>query len=327
MEVAQLRALREVRDRGSIAAVAAAMHVTPSSVSQQLATLQRAAGVQLTRLEGRRTVLTEAGLALAAAAVEVELALARAEAVVAPGNRRPAPVRVSAFHSAAISLFPSLLHDGLAVELADADVATEHFPALTLSHDLVIAHRMVGSAPWPTTVTAVALMAEPLDLAFRHGHRLDGLGPVTPDDLVGESWIAVHEGFPLDQAVRRVAGAAGHDPRIAHRVNDFEIVSALIRTSDHVALLPRWLGRSIGDGVRLVPIEGDFGLARRVDVLARPEALHRPGVPAVVDCLRAAAAALVSPRPEPRGPGTPASAPRRAPARAAGPLELLSRSR
>ena len=308
MEVAQLRALREVRDRGSIAAVAAAMHVTPSSISQQLAALQRAAGVQLTRLEGRRTVLTEAGLALAAVAVEVESALARAEAVVAPGNRRPAPVRVSAFHSAAISLFPSLLHDGLTVELGDADVATEHFPALALSHDLVIAHRMVGSAPWPTTVTAVELMAEPLDLAFRHGHRLDALGPVTPGDLVDESWIAVHEGFPLDQAVRRVAGAAGHDPWIAHRVNDFEIVSALIRTSDHVALLPRWLGRSIGGGgVRLVPIEGDFGLARRVDVLARPEALHRPGVPAVVDCLRAAAAALASSRPEPRGQDAPHS--------------------
>lgn len=293
MEVAQLRALREVRDRGSIAAVAAAMRVTPSSISQQLAALQRAAGVPLTRLEGRRTVLTEAGLALAAAAVEVESALARAGAVVAPANRRPTPVRVSAFHSAAISLFPALLDSGLAVELADADVATEDFPALTLTHDLVVAHRMTGSAPWPATITSIELLAEPLDLAVRHGHRLDGRRAVTPADLAEESWIGVHEGFPLDQAVRRVAGAVGRDPYIAHRVNDLEIVVVLLRASDHVALLPRWLGHSAtAADVRLLPIQGDFGLARRIDVLARPEALHRPGASEVVDQLRARAASL-----------------------------------
>lgn len=295
MEIAQLRALREVRDRGSIAAVAAAMHVTPSSISQQLAALQRAAGVQLTRLEGRRTVLTEAGLALAAAAVEVESALARAEAVVAPRNRRPAPVRVSGFQSAAITLFPALLEGGVSAEFAEADVATEDFPALTLTHDLVIAHRMAGSPPWPTTVTAIELMVEPLDLAFRHGHRLDGRNAVTPTDLAEESWIGVHEGFPLDQAIRRLAGASGRDPHIAHRINDFEIAAALLRASDHVALLPRWLGQSAhAAGVRLLPIQGDFGLARRIDVLARPEALHRPGVADVVEHLRGAAASMTT---------------------------------
>ena len=57
MELAQLRALREVRDRGSIAAVAAAMRVTPSSISQQLSALQRSAGVRLTRIEGRASAM------------------------------------------------------------------------------------------------------------------------------------------------------------------------------------------------------------------------------------------------------------------------------
>lgn len=292
MELAQLRALREVRDRGSIAAVAAAMRVTPSSISQQLSALQRSAGVRLTRLEGRRTVLTEAGLALAAAAVEVESAMERARSAVASAHRSR-PVRVSAFHSAAISLFPALMADTLPVELLDADVATEDFPRLTQSHDLVIAHRMAGSAPWPTTVTAIELLTEPLDLAFRAGHRLDDVEEVTPNDLAEERWIAVHEGFPLDQAVRRVAGAAGRDPRIAHRINDFEIVAALLRRSDHVALMPRWLGRSVvGSGLRLVPIHGDFGLSRRVDALARPEALYRPCVAETLERLKVASAEL-----------------------------------
>ncbi len=299
MEPSQLRALRELRDRGSIAAVAAATYVTPSSVSQQISALQRSAGVALTRREGRRTVLTDAGRALAAAAVEVETALARAESAVASFAGTPSTVTVSAFHSAATALFPPLLAlllpDGPTVALTDADVSTESFPALTMSRDLVVAHRMAGSVPWPATVTATHLLTEPLDLAFREGHRLGDLRRVRPVDLVEESWIAVHEGFPLDEAVRRVAGAAGRDPHIGHRVNDFGVVAALLRSSDHVALLPRWTGPALTrDALRLVPIDGDFGLTRRIDVLARPEALVRFGVGEVLGLLRTAARSLAS---------------------------------
>jgi len=293
MEIAHLRALRELRDRGSIAAVAAALGVTASSVSQQLSALQRTAGVPLTRIEGRRRVLTDAGHALAAATVDIESAYVRAESALADFTAETSTVTVSAFHSAAAALFPGLLAAGHPVEVADADVSTEAFPALTLRHDLVVAHRMAGSQPWPSTVASVPLLAEPLDLAFRAGHRLDGLERVRPADLVDESWIAVHEGFPLDDAVRRVAGAAGHDPHIAHRVNDFHVVAALLRATDHVALLPRWTSRvDAGTDLRLTPIVGDFGLVRRIDVLARPETLERAGVRAVLTELRRAARAL-----------------------------------
>lgn len=293
MELAHLRGLRELRDRGSIAAVAAALGVTPSSVSQQLTALQRSAGVPLTRMDGRRRVLTDAGLALAAATVDIETAYARAESALADFRTDTSTVTVSAFHSAAIALFPGLLASGHPVEVADEDVATEAFATLTMRYDLVVAHRMAGSPPWPSTVAAVPLLTEPLDLAFRAGHRLDGLARVRPADLVDESWIVVHEGFPLDDAVRRVAGAAGHDPRIVHRVNDFQVVTALLRVTDHVALMPRWTSRvTAGADLRLAPIMGDFGLVRRIDALARPEALARTGVRAVLDELRRAARAL-----------------------------------
>ena len=291
MEVSHLRVLRELRDRGSIAAVAASMYVTPSSVSQQVTALQRSVGVALTRREGRRTVLTDAGHALAAAAVDVETALVRAQSAVAAFSGTTEPVGICAFHSAASTLLPRLLAGGgPEVSVSDEDVSTETFPRLAMSYDLVIAHRMVGSAPWPTTVSVVELLAEPLDVAFRAGHRLDGRARLTPADLADESWIAVREGFPLDDAVRRVAGAAGHDARVAHRVNDFETVAALLRVTDHIAFLPRWMSRSYAsDDVRLVPLVGDFGLTRRVDVLARPEALERHGVRDVVARLRSLA--------------------------------------
>ena len=60
MDVRQLVILRELGDRGSVTAVAEALLVTPSAVSQQLAALQRAVPVALTRRRGRTLVLTEA---------------------------------------------------------------------------------------------------------------------------------------------------------------------------------------------------------------------------------------------------------------------------
>src|ERR1044071_1585910 len=110
MELGQLRALRELGDRGSIAAVAAALRVTPSSVSQQISALQRRSPAPLTYKDGRRTALTDAGRALALAAIDVEVAFERAEQAVARFQSEPTgTVSVAAFHSACLAVFGPLL--------------------------------------------------------------------------------------------------------------------------------------------------------------------------------------------------------------------------
>ena len=78
MDPARLRLLRELGDRGSVAAVAAALHVSASAVSQQITALQAQIPVPLTIRQGRRLVLTDAGEALAVAAARVDEALAQA---------------------------------------------------------------------------------------------------------------------------------------------------------------------------------------------------------------------------------------------------------
>ncbi len=154
MEIGRLRALREVQARGSIAAAAAALHVTASSVSQQLAALQRKTGTALTYKEGRRTALTPAGLALCRAAADVEVALARADTAVERfAADAGAPVSVTAFHSAGLALFRRLeeavADAGPRLALSDGDVAQQDFAALAADHDLVIAHRLANSPAWP----------------------------------------------------------------------------------------------------------------------------------------------------------------------------------
>jgi DNA-binding transcriptional LysR family regulator len=58
LDVRRLRLLRELKLRGTIAAVASALSYTPSAVSQQLALLEEEARVPLLVKAGRRVQLT-----------------------------------------------------------------------------------------------------------------------------------------------------------------------------------------------------------------------------------------------------------------------------
>jgi len=292
MELGQLRALRELGERGSIAAVAAAMRVTPSSISQQISALQRQSAAPLTFRDGRRTALTAAGRSLAAAAIDVEVALERAEQAVARfQSTESGAVSVAAFHSAGLAVFGDLLAtmtgpDLPVVELHDCDVAQGDFAALTADHDLVLAHRLVGSPAWPATVRAERLLSEPLDIAMRRGHRLATKTSIEPADLRDEEWVAVHEGFPLERAISLIAGVGGGEANIRHRINEFLVAGAIVAASDCIALMPRYTTdlRHHPELV-LLPLSGPT-IGRYIDCLARPETLERASVKAVLTQVR-----------------------------------------
>ncbi|RII86837.1 LysR family transcriptional regulator, partial [Clavibacter michiganensis] len=244
MDPARLRLLRELGDRGSVAAVAVAMHVSASAVSQQLAALQAGVPVPLTTRRGRRLALTEAGEALAAASVRVDEALAAARDAVGSFLAHDArAVRVSAFHSAGLALFGPLLAElaqlagpegsaaGVGVALADADVAQGDFSGLTADHDLVVAHRLPHDPPWPTArLVVVPLLVEPLDIALHAGHPLASSAGITPDELRDERWISTHAGFPLAGVLDHLGALSGRAPRIVHRVNEFSVAAQIVRT-------------------------------------------------------------------------------------------------
>lgn len=296
MDERQLRILRELGELGSVTAVAEALLVTPSAVSQQLRLLQRAIPVPLTERDGRRLVLTEAGQALAGAAAEVESALARARHTVddfldAPG----ADVSVAAFHSAATAFFPLLLRgltesDAPRLALADEDVAQDDFPRLTREYDLVVAHRLDHSPRWPRTIGAATLLREPLDVALPAGHPLAGKRRLSPKDVAGEPWITVHEGFPVLATIEAIAAAAGRPLHLAHRINEFAVVAEVVAAGAGIALMPRWTTRP-HPALVLRPLAG-VQARRHIDVLHRPERTARRAVRTVLAELRNAAAAI-----------------------------------
>ena len=173
VEIHQLQMLRELGELGSVKAVAETLLVTPSAVSQQLALLQKSVDTPLTRKEGRNLVLTEAGQVLADAGAAVVSAMADArDAIGAYRDSRTSTVTISGFHSAGQALFAPLLRilagpDSPDVRLFDEDVAQQDFPGLAARYDLVLAHRLDHSPPWPEGQRAVMPLAhEPLDVAM-----------------------------------------------------------------------------------------------------------------------------------------------------------------
>ena len=114
MELRRLRLLLELSRRGTLAAVADALAYSPSSVSVQLAELEREVGVKLLRRVGRNVQLTPAGWRLAEHA---EQALAADEAILTElaglGGTPRGRVRVTFVQTPALALLPrALAHAG-----------------------------------------------------------------------------------------------------------------------------------------------------------------------------------------------------------------------
>lgn len=298
MEIHQLQILRELGALGSVAAVADALSVTPSAVSQHLAALQRGFRTPLTRRDGRRLTLTAAGQVLAAAGAEAIDAIASARTAIDDfENDHSGVVSLSGFHSVGQALFGELLRelgdDAPTVELTDEDVAQSEFPGLTARYDLVLAHRMEHSAPWPTQgMRSMTLVKEPLDVAVAAAHPLAHRTRVTPLDVVDGPWVTSRAGYSPDDVLAAVAAVAGRPVEIRHRINDYGAVAAVIAAGGVIGMLPRYTSRTVDDHdiVRL-PLRG-VSTHRLIDVLARPENLRRRSVRLVVEALGRAMARL-----------------------------------
>lgn len=172
--------------------------------------------------DGRRLTLTAAGEVLAAAGAEAIDVMAAARSAVddfeaASGGT----VTISGFHSVGQTLFGPLIRElgasatAPTVQLTDEDVAQSEFPALTARYDLVLAHRMEHSAPWPRHgIRCLTLVWEPLDVAVAATHPLASRKTLSPGDVADQPWGTSRIGYSPDDVLRAVAAVANRDVRI-----------------------------------------------------------------------------------------------------------------
>lgn len=292
MDVRRLALLRELSERGTVTAVAQALHLTPSAVSQQLKALEREAGVTLTQRSGRGLALTVPGRMLAETARDVAVALERAEAVWSEFVEQPrGEVTLSAFPTVGRMLLPGALHRlddvaGLTVRCSDQDPQLPDFGDLTPDHDIVLADAPGVLPSWRERgLVTTELLREPLDVALPESHPLAAQSELRPVDVIGERWIGVPSGQPFDRILQRIEAVTGRQADVVQRFIDNGIVEAMVAAGHGLAILPRYTTRDAENGLVTRPLVG-VPSERTIWTLQRPEVAVRPSVRLVVQALR-----------------------------------------
>jgi DNA-binding transcriptional LysR family regulator len=299
MNVAHLVLLRELSSRGSLAAVAAATHRTPSALSQQLRTAERELGVKLVEPVGRGLRLTAEGQLLADSADEVSAVLAgvRARLDAAVGQPK-GTVRIGTLPSAGTALLPTLArrlrNTEIELDLDDFDLAETDYPARTLDVDVVIAHSLTGDfPPGSDGLARRVLTREPIDVALPTRHPLCVHERLRPEHLRGTTWIGVPEGYPFDTILQSVERTNGERLTRWVRIRDNNLVAELVREGAGLALLPRFT-TPVGRGLALRPLDG-VRSQRAISALCRRDRHARLAVRTVVEELAAIGADLHGP--------------------------------
>lgn len=300
MDVHRLQLLRELSDRGSITAVAAATNRTVSAVSQQLKVLEREAGIALTEKSGRRLILTGAGRMLAETARDVAVALERADALWEDFKQAPrGDVSLTIFPTGGQMLLPGLLDavalsPGLTLTASDQDPLLPDFADLTADFDIVVADSPGIPPSWiERGLAVVKLFDEPLDIVLPEGHRLAAKSSLSPRDLMDETWIGAPVDFPFDRILHQIEAVTGVPARVSQRFIDNGIVESLVGAGHGIAILPRFTTRDHENGLTTRPLTG-VRASRQISALMRPDRAERPSVRLVVRELRTLGRAITT---------------------------------
>jgi molybdate transport repressor ModE-like protein len=302
LDVRRMRVLREVAGRGTIAAAARALSFTPSAVSQQLAALEREAGVALLDRHGGRVRLTEAGRRLVARtdAILMELEAASAE-LAAAAAEVTGDAHVAAFPSAERALLAPAIaalqrrHPDVRVRTTELEPEAS-LPALRLGDvDLVVSHEDVSRpAPADARLERVDLMEDPLRLVLPPGHPADA-DAVALADLAGARWVATPPGTACRAMVDHACRAAGYVPDVPFHANEFGVLAAFVAEGLGVAMVPELALGAFGPDVVVRPV-ADVVVQRRIYVAVRRGGLERPALGAMVEALSSVAAARAGER-------------------------------
>lgn len=296
LDVRRLRLLCDLAHLGTIAAVAQSHTYTPSAVSQQLAALEREAGVPLLERTGRRVALTPAGAVLVRHAETVLAALEGATAALAAARTElSGPLRIGAFPTAVRTLLATALvalgrdHPKLELMVTELDpvAVPDALRERRLDVALVQDYDIMPVEP-DHTLDAVPLLEETVFLAVPADADTDaGADPV--GGTRHAAWIVGSPGTACHAVALQVCRTAGFTPLVRHYADDFDAVLALVAAGQGVSLVPQLAVAQPPAGVRLVPLP----TRRRTYIGYRRGAAAHPAVAACVTALRASTAAYL----------------------------------
>lgn len=287
----QLRMLRELSHRGTIAATADSLGYTPSAVSQQLASLERSAGTAVLERVGRNVRLTDAGRELVHHAGAVLERLEQAEAALqAVTGAVAGRLTVSSFESMFRPVVAPVLararerHPDLEISSTelDPDVALDAVDRGRIDLAVILDYPH-APGPRPADVERHRLLVDRFELLVPEDDPL-GPEPVALADLAERDLIGAPSHFGCGRCVIQACRDAGFEPRIRHGIDTFPSAIHLAAAGAGVVLLPTLALTELPDGVRVVPLVDR--IERSVELAHRRASRGRPALDAVVELFR-----------------------------------------
>ncbi|MDR5699283.1 LysR family transcriptional regulator [Agromyces aerolatus] len=238
----RLEILRAFARHQTMTAAAESLFMSTSAVSQQLAILEREAGVELIARAGRRVTLTEAGAALTWHADRIA-AVSEAAAVSMRrfGSTLQGTVRLSAFPSFCATVVPAVVADlrarfpELSLEISDLEPRQSLNALRDGSVDLAVIDDL---NPWDSTGVDTELLATDELLLCMPAARAGVEGStVRIADLQSARWVLDGSQSVFDSYLHQLCERYGFVPDIVARCSNVTVTLALVEAFDGVALV------------------------------------------------------------------------------------------
>ncbi|MGO1582122.1 MAG: LysR family transcriptional regulator [Actinomycetaceae bacterium] len=307
LSLRRLRMLRELHRRGTVTAAAAALHYSPSGISQQLAQLEREVGVKLVERHGRGVHLTELGLVLSEHAEEILASVERATSALESAQVGiKARLTGGVWASVSTGLLPTALRtlagDHPGIEVRTTELAPEETAGAVsdgaLDFSFVIDYSDYPM-PWSSTLTRAVIAVERLHVAAPSGTV--STGPLSLAALAESPWILAGARCHFGRAVRIACQRHSFEPRIVHTVEEQSTALVMVAGGLGVTVVSDLGLTHLPPGVDIIAL--DEPVMRTVSVAYRASSPLRPSLELVIDAVRTAAAdrglAAGAPPPEP----------------------------
>ncbi|MEU8525728.1 LysR family transcriptional regulator [Streptomyces sp. NPDC048629] len=244
LDVRRMQVLRAVVTSGSVTAAAAHLGYTPSAVSQQVAALEKEAGIELLERVGRGVRPTAAGRLLTEHAALIGRQVAEAETALADLRAgRTGRIAVRYFATAGAELVAPALarfrtaHPDVRVDLRLVDqsgtaAAEGDEPDVTL----VVRPRNAPSPSGPLRL--VHLRDDPYRAVLPKNHPLAVRRTIDLADLADEAWVGSERPGPCLDAVLEACAAAGFTPGYTVECEEYATAQGFVAAGLGISLIP-----------------------------------------------------------------------------------------
>jgi LysR family hca operon transcriptional activator len=262
MELRHLRYFVAVAEAGSLTVAAARkLHTSQPSLSRQIRDLENEIGVQLLTRRARGIELTPAGRAFLDHARSV---LSQVEAAAEAARRIADPAKpcfaMGFLTGHELTWMPEALRI-LRDELPNIDVmiSSQYSPVLAdgLSKGKIDAAFLRPEKGVPDLAFRL-LVKEPLVLVLPSNHPLAALKAVSPQDLVGETFVTVSDTAPvLRRVIDNYLKRSGIKITPAHEADHVTMGMSLIVSTRGVGLLPAYVLNFLPSSITSRPLKGE----------------------------------------------------------------------